>query len=124
MITLKMISEKFNAWRRYRDAVRELSQFLIMNCAISAFAAATSKTSCAARVRAERMRKAPAFSMRRANSAVPSTMTMSTEAASAAAPSGSAILRGRNSRCGLRASEQPRRSCCLGWASRSSSAAW
>jgi uncharacterized protein YjiS (DUF1127 family) len=27
MITLKMISEKFNAWRRYRDAVRELSQF-------------------------------------------------------------------------------------------------
>ena len=27
MITLKMISEKFYAWRRYRDAVRELSQF-------------------------------------------------------------------------------------------------
>jgi uncharacterized protein YjiS (DUF1127 family) len=27
MITLKTISEKFNAWRRYRDAVRELSQF-------------------------------------------------------------------------------------------------
>jgi uncharacterized protein YjiS (DUF1127 family) len=27
MITLKMISEKFNAWRRYRDAVREVSQF-------------------------------------------------------------------------------------------------
>ena len=27
MNTLKMISEKFNAWRRYRDAVRELSQF-------------------------------------------------------------------------------------------------
>ena len=27
MITLKMISEKFNAWCRYRDAVRELSQF-------------------------------------------------------------------------------------------------
>ena len=27
MITLKMTSEKFNAWRRYRDAVRELSQF-------------------------------------------------------------------------------------------------
>jgi uncharacterized protein YjiS (DUF1127 family) len=24
---LKMILEKFNAWRRYRDAVRELSQF-------------------------------------------------------------------------------------------------
>jgi len=27
MITLKMISKKFSAWRRYRDAVRELSQF-------------------------------------------------------------------------------------------------
>jgi len=27
MITLKMISKKINAWRRYRDAVRELSQF-------------------------------------------------------------------------------------------------
>jgi uncharacterized protein YjiS (DUF1127 family) len=27
MITLKMISEKYNAWRRYRDAVRELSHF-------------------------------------------------------------------------------------------------
>jgi uncharacterized protein YjiS (DUF1127 family) len=27
MITLKMILEKFNAWCRYRDAVRELSQF-------------------------------------------------------------------------------------------------
>jgi uncharacterized protein YjiS (DUF1127 family) len=27
MIALKMIFEKFNAWRRYRDAVRELSQF-------------------------------------------------------------------------------------------------
>ena len=27
MITLKMLSEKLNAWRRYRDAVRELSQF-------------------------------------------------------------------------------------------------
>ena len=27
MIFLKMISEKFNAWRRHRDAVRELSQF-------------------------------------------------------------------------------------------------
>ena len=27
MITVKMISEKFNAWRRYRDAVRELSQY-------------------------------------------------------------------------------------------------
>jgi uncharacterized protein YjiS (DUF1127 family) len=27
MITLRMISEKFNAWRRCRDAVRELSQF-------------------------------------------------------------------------------------------------
>ena len=27
MITLKMISEKFNAWRRYRNAVRELSRF-------------------------------------------------------------------------------------------------
>ena len=27
MITLKMISEKFNAWRRYRDAVREVSEF-------------------------------------------------------------------------------------------------
>ena len=27
MITLKMISEKVNAWRRYREAVRELSQF-------------------------------------------------------------------------------------------------
>jgi uncharacterized protein YjiS (DUF1127 family) len=27
MITLKMISEKFNAWLRYRNAVRELSQF-------------------------------------------------------------------------------------------------
>ena len=27
MITLKMISEKFNAWRRCREAVRELSQF-------------------------------------------------------------------------------------------------
>jgi uncharacterized protein YjiS (DUF1127 family) len=26
MITLKMISEEFNARRRYRDAVRELSQ--------------------------------------------------------------------------------------------------
>ena len=58
MITLKMISEKFNAWRRYRDAVRELSSSLIMNCAISASAAATSKTSCAARARPERTRKA------------------------------------------------------------------
>ncbi len=27
MITLRMISEKLNAWRRYREAVRELSQF-------------------------------------------------------------------------------------------------
>jgi uncharacterized protein YjiS (DUF1127 family) len=27
MITLNMISEKFNAWRRRREAVRELSQF-------------------------------------------------------------------------------------------------
>ena len=27
MITLTMISEKINAWRRYREAVRELSQF-------------------------------------------------------------------------------------------------
>ena len=27
MITLRMISEKINAWRRYREAVRELSQF-------------------------------------------------------------------------------------------------
>jgi len=27
MNTLKRISEKLNAWRRYRDAVRELSQF-------------------------------------------------------------------------------------------------
>jgi uncharacterized protein YjiS (DUF1127 family) len=27
MITVRMISEKFNAWRRYREAVRELSQF-------------------------------------------------------------------------------------------------
>ena len=27
MITLKMISQKFNAWRRYRETVRELSQF-------------------------------------------------------------------------------------------------
>ena len=27
MNTFKMISEKFYAWRRYRDAVRELSQF-------------------------------------------------------------------------------------------------
>jgi len=27
MIFLKMISEKYNAWRRHRDAVRELSQF-------------------------------------------------------------------------------------------------
>jgi uncharacterized protein YjiS (DUF1127 family) len=25
--TLKMISQKFNAWRRYRETVRELSQF-------------------------------------------------------------------------------------------------
>jgi hypothetical protein len=61
MITLKMISEKFNAWRRYRDAVRELSQFSDHGCAISASAAATSKTSCAARVRAEPTRKAAAL---------------------------------------------------------------
>ena len=27
MNTLKKISQKFNAWRRYRDAVHELSQF-------------------------------------------------------------------------------------------------
>jgi len=27
MNTLKMISEKWDAWRRYRAAVRELSQF-------------------------------------------------------------------------------------------------
>lgn len=27
MITLSMISEKLNAWRRHREAVRELSQF-------------------------------------------------------------------------------------------------
>ncbi len=27
MITLKIVSEKINAWRRYREAVRELSQF-------------------------------------------------------------------------------------------------
>jgi uncharacterized protein YjiS (DUF1127 family) len=27
MNTIKMISEKINAWRRYREAVRELSQF-------------------------------------------------------------------------------------------------
>ena len=27
VITLRMISEKLNAWRRYREAVRELSQF-------------------------------------------------------------------------------------------------
>ena len=92
MITLKMISEKFNAGAGIETRCANCLSFLIMNCAISASAAATSKTSCAARVRAERTRKAPAFSRRRANSAVPSTMTMSTEAASAAAPSGSAIL--------------------------------
>jgi uncharacterized protein YjiS (DUF1127 family) len=27
MITVKMISEKFNAWRRHRETVRELSQY-------------------------------------------------------------------------------------------------
>jgi uncharacterized protein YjiS (DUF1127 family) len=27
MVPLKTISEKLNAWRRYRQAVRELSQF-------------------------------------------------------------------------------------------------
>jgi uncharacterized protein YjiS (DUF1127 family) len=27
MMALKTILEKFNAWRRHRDAVRELSQF-------------------------------------------------------------------------------------------------
>jgi len=27
MITLKMISQKLNAWRRHRETVRELSQF-------------------------------------------------------------------------------------------------
>jgi len=27
MLTLRMISEKINAWRRHREAVRELSQF-------------------------------------------------------------------------------------------------
>ena len=27
MITLKIVSEKINAWRRYREAVHELSQF-------------------------------------------------------------------------------------------------
>jgi uncharacterized protein YjiS (DUF1127 family) len=27
MITLKTISKKINAWRQYRDAVRELSHF-------------------------------------------------------------------------------------------------
>ena len=27
MVSLKMISEKIDAWRRYREAVRELSQF-------------------------------------------------------------------------------------------------
>lgn len=26
MASIKIITEKFNAWRRYRDAVRELSQ--------------------------------------------------------------------------------------------------
>ncbi len=27
MITFKMVSEKLDAWRRYREAVRELSRF-------------------------------------------------------------------------------------------------
>jgi uncharacterized protein YjiS (DUF1127 family) len=27
MVSLKMISQKIDAWRRYREAVRELSQF-------------------------------------------------------------------------------------------------
>jgi uncharacterized protein YjiS (DUF1127 family) len=27
MITVRQISEKFNVWRRHREAVRELSQF-------------------------------------------------------------------------------------------------
>ena len=91
MITLKMVAEKFTLGP-VSDAVRELSQFShhelcdIGNrrCDIENIVRRT--------VRAERTRKAPVFSMRRANSAAPSTMTMSAEAASAAAPCGSAIL--------------------------------
>jgi hypothetical protein len=55
MITLKMISEKFNAWRRYRDAVRELSQF-------------SDHELCATPVPAESTGKATAVSMRHGRS--------------------------------------------------------
>ena len=53
MITLKLISEKFNASHRYRDAVRESSQFSDHELCDIGILAATSKTSCAAPVRAE-----------------------------------------------------------------------
>jgi hypothetical protein len=68
MITLKMISEKLNAWRRYRARCASCPSSLIMSCAISASAAATSKISCASRVRAGPTRKATALSMRRGHS--------------------------------------------------------
>ena len=57
MSTLKRISEKFNAWRRYRERCANCLSSPTMSCAISASAAATSKTSCATRVRATRTRR-------------------------------------------------------------------
>ena len=59
MNTLKMISEKFNAWLPVpRCGARTCLSSLTMSCAISVSAAATFENiSCAARVRAERTRK-------------------------------------------------------------------
>ena len=68
MITLKVISEKFNAGAAIETRCANCLSSLIMSCAISASAAATSKISCAAGVRAEQTRKATALSMRRGHS--------------------------------------------------------
>ena len=43
MTTLKTISEKVNAWRRYREAVRELPSSPTVSSTTSASAAATSR---------------------------------------------------------------------------------
>ena len=49
MTNLKSISEKLAAWRRYREAVRELSPLSDRELATSASAAATSRRSSASR---------------------------------------------------------------------------
>ena len=47
MASIKVISRKLAAWRKYREAVRELSQIAITNSAISVCIGATSSSSLA-----------------------------------------------------------------------------